>query len=89
MKNTWNWDTKVYWGPDSSCGRGFQKAKVFKLESVDHREPSQKLKFIEITVFGLLVVVFFFFLQGVGDVLFWPLCDLQDPLPSIEPWAQQ
>lgn len=49
-----------------SCGRGFQKAKVFKLESVDHREPSQKLKFIEITVFGLLVVVFFFFCRGWG-----------------------
>lgn len=38
------------------------RPKVFRLESVGHREPSQKLKFIQITVFG-------FFLGGERFVL--------------------
>ena len=66
-----------------------RQSKVFRLESVSHRQPSQKLKFIEITVFGWVFVLFcfvLFFAGGGGCVLFWPLCDLQDPLPSIEPW---
>lgn len=54
------------------------QSKVFRLESVGHREPSQKLKFIQITVFG------FFF--GGGGVFCFGHCDLQDPLPSTEPW---
>lgn len=62
------------------------QSKVFRLESVSHRQPSQKLKFIEITVFGVFFCFFFLFAGGGGCVLFWPLCDLQDPLPSIEPW---
>ena len=55
-----------------------RQSKVFRLESVSRRQPSQKLKFIEITVFGWVFVLFCFvlfcFLREVGDVFCFGHC---------------
>lgn len=55
--------------------------KVFRLESVGHREPSQKLKFIQITVFG-------FFWWGARFVLATVTCRIPyqvlNPGPAVK-----